>query len=218
MSRRARAIAFLLLALLAAALAAAVADGYGSRVAQGYGPLRSVVIATDELKAGRPLRPAEISEALERRRVPARFVPPGALEAPGDALGLAPVAGVTAGSYLLAAQLRPPKPRDSAGPALGPRRRPVEIAVSGAEALLAAGAAPRRTRVDVLVTTEPSGPEPGRTYVAATAVPLLALGPGADGPGPGGTSSATLGLTRGEALRLIEAESFARKLTLLPEG
>jgi len=45
---------------------------------------------------------------------------------------------------------------------------------------------------------------------------LLALGPGEDGPGPGGTSAATLGLTRPQALRLIAAESFARKLTLLP--
>ena len=49
-------------------------------------------------------------------------------------------------------------------------------------------------------------------------MPLLALGQGADGPGPGGASAATLGLTKGQALRLIAAESFARKLTLLPEG
>ncbi len=155
---------------------------------------------------------------MEQRRVPARFAPPGALEAPRDALGLVPVAAVSAGSYLLASQLRPPRRRSPAKPALGPRRRPVEISVSGAEALLAAGAAPRGAKVEVVVTTEPSGPGRGRTYVAASGVPLLALGPGADGPGPGGTSSATLGLTEGEALRLIDAESFARKLTLLPEG
>jgi hypothetical protein len=72
--------------------------------------------------------------------------------------------------------------------------------------------------VDVVVTSEPSGPGPGRTYVAAARVPLLAIGPGPDGAIPGGTSSATLGLTRREALRLIAAESFARKLTLLPRG
>jgi Flp pilus assembly protein CpaB len=218
MSRRARAIAFLLLALLAAVLAAGIADGYGSSVARGYGPLRSVVIATHGLKAGRPLLPAEVSDALEQRRVPVRFAPPGVLEAPRDALGLVPLAGVSAGSYLLASQLRPPQRRSPAKSALGPRRRPVEISVSGAEALLATGATPRGTRVDVVVTTEPSGPGRGRTYVAAAGVPLLALGPGADGPGPGGTSSATLGLTKGQALRLIEAESFARKLTLLPES
>jgi len=217
MSRRARAFAFLVLALLAAVLAATIAEGYGSRVARGFGPLHPVVVATRGLRTGRVLGPAEIGGALEVRRVPTRFVPPGALVSPGDALGLAPTATVPAGSYLLGAQLRPPRPRRAAKP-LGPERHPVEITVSGAEALLAAGAADRGAKVDVVVSTEPSGPGPGRTYVAASSVPLLALGPAADGPGPGGTSAATLGLTKREALRLIAAESYARKLTLLPVG
>lgn len=218
MSRRTRAGAFLLLAMIAAALAAAIADGYGSRVARGYGPLRSVVVAAHGLPAGRPLRLVDVSRELELRRVPARFVPSGALEVAQSALGLVPVAAVPAGSYLLAAQLRPPGRRDSAAPVLAGRRRPVEISVTGAEALLAAGPTPRGARVDVVVTTEPSGAGQGRTYVAAAAVPLLGLAPGADGPGPGGTSAATLGLTKGQALRLIAAESFARKLTLLAAG
>jgi Flp pilus assembly protein CpaB len=218
MSRRARAVAFFLLALLAAAVAAAIADGYGSSVARGYGPLKPVVVLARPLRRGRPLDPEEVAAALEVRRVPVRFVPPGALVSPSDALGLAPVAAIPAGSYLLAAQLRPPRRRDSGRPLLGSRRRPVEISVSGAEALLATGAAPAGTKIDVVVTTEPAGPGPGRTYVAAAGVPLLALGPGADGPGPGGASAATLGLTKRQALRLIAAESFARKLTLLPEG
>jgi len=218
MSRRARAVAFLLLAALAAAVAAGIADGYGSSIARGYGPLRPVVVLGAGLRAGKPIGPKEIAASLEVRRVPARFVPPGALAAPGEALGLAPTAGAPAGSYLLAAQLRPPKRRNSARPGLGEGRRPVEISVSGAEALLAADPAPSRAKVDVVVTTEPSGDGPGRTYVAAAGVPLLALGPGVDGPGPGGASAATLGLTKRQALRLIAAESFARKLTLLPEG
>jgi hypothetical protein len=94
----------------------------------------------------------------------------------------------------------------------------VEIAVSGAGALLVAGVQPVGRRVDVVVTTEPAGAGPGRTYVAAAAVPLLGLGPGADGPAPGGTDAATLGLTRAQALRLIAAESFARRITILPRG
>jgi Flp pilus assembly protein CpaB len=216
MSRRLRALAFLLLALLAAALAAGIADGYGSSVAAGYGPLRPVVVLAHGLPAGEPLGPEQAS-ALEVRRVPVRFVPPGALAAPEEAIGLVPVAAVPGGSYLLADQLRPPRTHASR-PSLAGGRRPVEISVSGAEALLVAGPAPRGARVDVVVTTEPGGAGPGRTYVAATGVPLLALGPGADGPGPGGTSAATLGLTRSQALRLIAAESFARKLTLLPDG
>ncbi len=216
MSRRGRALAFLAGALLAAGLAALVANTYGSRLASGYGPLRPVVVLGAELRAGKAVGPEEIAAALEVRRIPSRFVPPGALAAPGDALGLAPVATLPAGSYLLATHLRPPQRRSS--PGLGGDRRPVEIAVSGAAALLAAGPAPAGRRVDVVVTTEPSGPGPGRTYVAAAGVSLIALGPGAEGPGPSGLSAATLALTRRQALRLIAAESFARKLTLMPEG
>jgi Flp pilus assembly protein CpaB len=216
-SRRARSLVFLLLALLAAALAAAIADSYGTSVAQGYGPLRTVVVASRSLSPDGTLGPAAVSAALEPRRIPARFVPPGALHAAGEALGLVPVAPISAGSYLLAAQLRPPRRREPRASALR-GRRPVEVSVSGAEALLAAGGDPRRARVDVVVTTEPSASGRSRTYVAAAGVPLLALGPGADGPGPGGASVATLGLTRRQALRLIAAESFARKLTLLPQG
>ena len=218
MSRRARAAVFLAGALLAAGLAAAIADGYGARIARGYGPLRPVVVVSRGLRPGEPLGPKEISAALEVRRVPVRFLPPDALGVPRDALGLAPVSAISPGSYLLASQLRLPSRHDRGVPALAGRRRPVEISVSGAEALLATGVSPRGTRVDVVVTSEPTGAGPGRTYVAAARVPLLALGPGADGPGPGGSSAATLGLTRRQALRLIAAESFARKLTLLPEG
>jgi hypothetical protein len=94
----------------------------------------------------------------------------------------------------------------------------VEITVTGAGAL---GAATRR--VDVVVTTEAGpGGGAGRTYVAARAVDLLDLRPaGGDGatdtlPGPSLDSwTATLALTRGEALRLIQAESFARSLRLI---
>ncbi len=216
MSRRGRAIAFLAGALLAAGLAALIADSYGSRLATGYGPLRQVVVLSAGLREGRPIGPQEIDAALEVRRVPTRFVPPSALSAPGDALGLAPATTLPAGSYLVGTQLRPPRKQPTHE--LGDGRRPVEISVSGAAAVLAAGPAPGGRRVDVVVTTEPSGPGPGRTYVAAAGVPLIALGPGVDGPGPGGLSAATLALTRGQALRLIAAESFARKLTLMPEG
>jgi Flp pilus assembly protein CpaB len=186
-------------------------------VAHGYGALRPVVVAAQELEAGKALGPADIAAGLEVRRVPGRFVPARTLEAPGEALGLAPASHVTAGSYLTGDRLRAPRAGVKAEAGLGPARRPVEISVSGAEALLSTSSASPGAKVDVVVTTEPSGSR-GRTYVAATAVPLLALGPGADGPGPGGVSAATLALTKPQALRLIAAESFARKLTLLPQG
>ncbi len=212
MRGRRRALGFGSAALLAAVGAAALANGYGKSVARGYGALRPVVIATSTLRAGQPIDPAE---GLLVRRVPVRFVPPGALRDPVQAAGLAPTASVPAGAYLLAAQLHPPDGGDGGASSLGGGRRPVEITVSGADALLALGGSPAGAKVDVVVTTEPSSSGSGRTYVAAAAVPLLALGPGAEGEA-GGTSAATLGLTRAQALALIAAESFARQVTILP--
>jgi Flp pilus assembly protein CpaB len=217
MSRRGRSLAFLLAALVAAAGAAAIADGYGTRVARGYGELRPVLVAAEALRKGQEIDPALAGTGLEVRRVPVRFVPPGALATPAEAVGLVPAAPIPAGSYLLASQLQPPR-ASHLGPSLGRGRQPVEIAVSGADALAVAGGEAAGVRVDVVVTTEPSGSGHGRTYVAAAAVPLLALSPGADGPGPGGITAATLGLTRAQALRLIAAQSFARQVTVIPRG
>ena len=216
MSPRRRALGFLALACIAAIAAAAVADGYGSRAVRGYGSLRPVVVVGSGLAVGERIGPREMEAALSERRVPERFVPPGALAAPAEALGLAPRAALPRGSYLLAAQLGPPHRREEGGRRLARGRHPVEIAVSGAGALLAAAPAPESSRVDVVVTGEPAGAGPGRTYVAAAAVPLLALRPGPEGPT--GPAAATLGLTRRQALRLIAAESFARRVTLLPRG
>jgi Flp pilus assembly protein CpaB len=217
-SRRGRAVAFGLLALLAAAAAAAIADSYGSSVASGYGRLRPVVVVDSGLPAGRRIGPREARGALATRRVPERFVPPGALASPAEALGLVPRAALPAGSYLLAAQLGATRRRVGRRRGLGGGRHPVEITVSGAGALLAAGPIPSGEKVDVVVTGEPSGPGPGRTYVAAPRVPLLALRPGNEGAESGDVAEATLGLTRRQALRLIAAESFARRITLLSGG
>ena len=144
-------------------------------------------------------------------------MPAGALRDPAAAIGLAPTAAIPAGAYLLAAQLRPPRSERVGAPGLAGDRRPVEIAVSGAAALMLAGAQPVGQKVDVVVSAEPSGTGPGRTYVAAAAVPLLALAPAGEGT-EAGLAAATLGLTPPQALRLIGAEGFARKLTLLPRG
>lgn len=214
MSRRGRAVGFLLAALLAAAAAAAVADGYGESVVQGYGELRPVLVTEVELKAGEELDPLAVTEKLEVRKVPVRFAPPDALAAPAEAVGLAPAGPVPAGSYLLAGQLRPAG-RQTRGPRLGRGRRPVEVAVSGVGALTAFGAQPVGSEVDVVVTTEPTGSGEGRTYVAAPAVPLLGIGAGGEGP-TGESTTVTLGLTRSQALRLIAAESFARRVTVIP--
>jgi Flp pilus assembly protein CpaB len=218
MTRRTRAAVFLVLAAGSAGLAAAIADGYGASLAESFGPLRPVVVARSQLQAGKPIEPGVAAQALEVRRVPTRFVPRGALVLPEAALGRSPAAVIPAGSYLLAAQLQVPDATDAGGsPMLESGRRPVEIAVSGGEALFAAGASPRGSRVDVVVTTEPRGIGRGRTYIAAAGVELLALAKREPvGPGPASGWSATLALTRSQALRLIEAESFARGVRLLP--
>jgi len=216
MSRRARAIAFGVGALLAAIAAGVIADGYGDSVARGYGALRPVVVAAAPLPADKALAPSVVERDLEVRRVPARFVPAGALRDPGEALGLVPAAAIPSGAYLLAAQLRPPR-TGAPGPRLAAGRRPVQIAVSGAEALAVGGTSPVGRQVDVVVTTEPRDGGVGHTYVAAAGVPLLGLGasPEADATG---TAEATLGLTRAQALRLIAAESYARQVTVMPRG
>jgi pilus assembly protein CpaB len=217
MSRRARALAFLAAAFGCAALAVLVANGYRSGVEAQLGELRSVVVAETELQPDRVLTPEQLKRSLGARRVPARFAPPGALRRPEEALGLEPQAVIPAGSYVLAAQLRVPRSKHPRRRRLGRGRRAVEIAVSGGAALMVSGGSPEGERVDVVVAEHPEVGGRGHTYVAASGVRLLALdGPG--GLGTAGTWSATLALTRGQALQLIAAESFARQIRLLPRG
>jgi Flp pilus assembly protein CpaB len=222
MSRRGRAAVFGVVAIACAALAAMVADSYGTSVASQYGELRPVLVASRDLPSGEVIGADYLGRRLEVRRVPASFVPPDALATLGDAVGRAPAAPVPAGSYLLDAQFEQPRRRRLRNePAIANGLRPVEIAVTGAEALAATGHSPEGTRVDVVVTTEPDVGEDGRTFVAAEAVELLALtqsGGVGGGEEIGGAPSwsATLALTRDQALRLIEAENFARQVRLMP--
>jgi Flp pilus assembly protein CpaB len=212
-SRRARALAFLAAALACALLAAALAGRYRSSVAAQYGALRPVLVASAELPAGKPIGPAELRTALEVRRVPAAFAPPGALSHPSDALGQAPGAAIPAGSYVIGAQLAVPATEPPVAPGVGRGRQPVQLAVTGAEALLVGGASPEGRRVDVVVSRQGGLGQRGRTYVAASGARLLALARPAE---PGVGWSATLALSREEALDLIGAESAARQIRLLP--
>jgi Flp pilus assembly protein CpaB len=212
-SRRARALVFLGAALACAILAATLAGRYRSSVAAQYGALRPVLVAAAELPAGQPIGPAEARGALEVRRVPAAFAPPGALSHPRDALGQAPAAPIPEGSYVIGAQLAVPATEAPSAPGVGRGRQPVQLAVTGAEALLVGGASPEGSRVDVVVSQQGGLGQSGRTYVAASGARLLAL---AQPSGPGEGWSATLGLTRDEALDLIGAETAARQIRLLP--
>jgi Flp pilus assembly protein CpaB len=223
MSRRGRAVAFGVAALGCAALAATIAGGYGASVATRYGALRPVLVAARDLPRGEVIDARDLGTRLAVRRVPESFVPPDALTSIGDAAGRAPAADLAAGSYVLASQLHEPRRERRRGePALADGLRPVQIAVTGAEALTATGASPEGARVDVVVTTEPNVGGRGRTFVAAESVELLSLaegggyGGGEDGLGDSATWNATLALTREQALRLIQAENFARQVRLMP--
>jgi Flp pilus assembly protein CpaB len=224
MRRRVRAIVFGCAALLCAGLAAAMTGGYREDIQSELGPLRPAVVATARIPAGHAIAAKDVENLLEVRRIPERFAPVGALAIPQQAAGRAPATAIPAGSYVMVGQLHEPKRgRKRDRPArLGPGRKPVEISVTGAEALGAGSADPIGARVDVIVTTEPGpGGGRGRTYVAASGVRLLDLAEAGAGDGSdysGSTSSswtATLALTRRQALRLIQAENFARGVRLI---
>jgi hypothetical protein len=60
MSRRARAVAFLAVAVACAAVAASIADGYGASVAGQFGDLQPVVVTGAELRPKQPLGPGDL--------------------------------------------------------------------------------------------------------------------------------------------------------------
>jgi len=212
-SRRTRALVFLVAALVCAILAAVVAGRYRSRVDARYGPLKQVVVSTAELPAGEPIDVRRAGVDLAVRRVPASFVPPGALVRPGDALGRAPSAVIPSGSYLLDAQLVLPQSGRPRAPGVGQGLRPVEVAVAGAEALSVGDGSPEGSRVDVVVSRQAGLGRTAQARIAATGVKLLALrSPG----GPGEGWSATLAVTEQQALALIAAQSGGREIRLLP--
>ena len=213
MSRRGRALAFLTAAVICAILAAAVAGSYSSRVAARYGPLRPVVVARAELPAGEPIGIGGAGRSLVIRRVPARFVPPGALMRADEAVGRAPSAVIPVGSYVIGAQLELPRAKPPGAVGVGDGRRPVEVSVAGAAALTVAGGPPEGSGVDVVIARQAGLGNAARAYIAATNVKLLALRSPA---GPGEAWSATLAVTEQQALSLIGAQSAGREIRLLP--
>jgi Flp pilus assembly protein CpaB len=213
-SRRTRALLFLVAALVCALLAAMVAGRYRSRVEARYGPLRPVVVSTAELAAGQTIDVGRVGSALAVRRVPASFVPPGALVRPADALGRAPSATIPSGSYVLDAQLAVPRTEAPRAPGVGRGLRPVEVSVAGAEALTVGEIPAEGRRVDVVVSRQAGLGRSASAHIAASGIRLLALQSPA---GPGEGWSATLAVTEQQALTLIGAQSAGREIRLLPE-
>jgi Flp pilus assembly protein CpaB len=220
LSRRGRAIGFAALAALCAIASASIATGYRESVDQQLGELRVVVVLTRTLARGEVLARPTLARSTELREVPVRFAPPDVLADPAEALGRKPVAAIPAGSSLLASQLRAPRASGGADPHLAGGLHPVEITVSGAGSLAALGDV-AGTRVDVVVAGEPVTGGRARVRVAVSAVRLIGLERASpeDATTTGGDSwNATLALRRGEALKLIEAENFAREIRLIPSG
>jgi pilus assembly protein CpaB len=216
------------LALACGGLAASLVAGRVREVESAVGAPVPVVVMARDVAAGAELRPGDLAV----RRVPERFVPPDALAAPDEAIGLPVAAPLARGTQLTAAAIGAPGGEAIDGAAPGPLRRgqrAVEVAVAGGEAL-AAVAGPG-SRVDVLVSTEP-GTGSGASFLALEDVELLAVGgspatgsagsagldpaAGAGAAGDGATAAATLRVTVRQAVYLTAAQNFAREVRLLP--
>jgi hypothetical protein len=199
-------------AVIAAGLGMALVSGYSSSVAETYGRLRPVVVVTRMIEAGELVSPNLVTTRTEVRQVPVRFVPAGSISTASPALGFKVTSRLAAGSYLTRGVLRRPGPGRPEGPRVGRGRVPVELTVSGAGVLSGAG-----RLVDVLVTRESRIGGNGETRVVAERVPLVAVS-GPDPESGPGLNKVVLGLTRRQAIELIDAESFARRLTVLPRS
>ena len=218
MKRRSRALAFLALALVSAAAGAAIVAGYGSSVAGGYGPLRQVVVLSDadsspRSRSGRvrstrrsscaasppascrrersPTPPKRSGWSCGRRPRPAPICSPRSWRRRGSAArGPACGGGRQAGRDRGHRRRRAVRDRRAQRGAAGGRRRHQRT---------------ERARARAGPTWPPPGCRCSRSAPAQTA-------PARAGRRP--RPSASPGA---QALRLISAESFARKLTLLPE-
>lgn len=221
-ARRRRGLLLLSLALACGGIAAAQVGGKVRAVeARTGGPL-PVVVAARDLPAGRKLG----SRDLIVREVPARYVPPDAVAAPGDAVGAKPAGALPRGAYVTAGALaRADEGSAAGGGGLRRGERALEVPVAGGAPLSEAGGP--GSRVDVVISTEPRSGG-GRTFLALENVELLALNgatatapdkaPDTGGGGSSGaaTATATLRVTLRQAVYLTAAQNFAREVRLLP--
>ena len=201
-TRRRRGLLLLLLAAACGSMAASDVRGRERAIRSQVGPLVPVVVATKPIPARTRIGSGQAARALAVARIPARFVPPGALARPGLAVGATVATALPRGAYLtrsaFAAEQRF---------ALRPGDRAIDVEVTGGARLAALGGP--GARVDVVVTTEPRDGAP-RAFVAADAAELLALRRGTNG-----TAIATLRVPVRQAVFLTAATSFGRDARLL---
>jgi pilus assembly protein CpaB len=215
---RRRAAALLGASAVCAGLAVSAVDRYAREIESHVGPLVPVVVAARDIPRGGIITPAVASASLAERQVPKRFAPPGALSAPGGAVGFQAASGIAAGDYVGASQLRPVRAREAQARWTGDARL-VEVAVAGAQAMspvLRPGA-----RVDVLITTDRGRAAP-RTFLALQRMPVVGFESGATGSlGDAGREAegrVTLRATLRQAVLLTAADNFAREVRVVPRA
>src|SRR4051794_31327407 len=159
-ARRRRGVLLLLIAALAGSMAASRIRREERAIQSQVGPLVSVVVARAPIAAHSRIGPQQVAERLAVVRVPARFLPPGAIRDPLRVVGATPAVDIPRGGYLTRASLaaaRDPRTLLRAG------ERAIDVEVSGGARLAALGGP--GARVDVVVTTEPRNGAP-RAFVA----------------------------------------------------
>ena len=215
-SSRRRAGVFAVLALLCALLSGLAAARRATGVEQELGELGRAVVVERDISRGTRISGRLASSSLGTRDVPLRFLPPDYLTNPSQAFGAAASADIPTGSYLLSSQLRNPGSKAAPRGRLGPGLRPVEVVVSGGS-----GARPPADAesVDVLAADEPGSTSNPRVRVLARRVPLVSIEPLREGEAGDASATgswlATLALSRSDALRVIEADNYAREVRLL---
>jgi pilus assembly protein CpaB len=216
-ARRRRGLRLLCVALACGGLAASQVHERERRAAERIGPEVQVLVAARDIRAGARVARA----AIGVRRVPARFVPPDALQAAEAIVGARTSAPVAAGGYLTASVFDGGNGHPDRAPRRGERDVTVEVAGGMAVAALQAG-----SRVDVLVSTE-TGAAGGRTTMALAGAELLRIEPGAAtayeagdtvdaASAAGPTTLATLRVSVDQAIYLTAADNFAREIRLMP--
>jgi pilus assembly protein CpaB len=181
------------LAVAATLLLRSYIDRLSAGAAAG-GPGRPVVVAAVDLERGAVMTP----DVLGMREVPRRYLPPGALASPDEAIGRSLAADVLAGEVLTAARLGPEGgPVASLVPA---GLRAVAVTAGIPPAMIAPG-----DRVDVLATYATGQPY---TDTVVEAAEVLVVRPSSgDGFGQGATLLLLVGPENAE--RLAYARAFA---------
>jgi pilus assembly protein CpaB len=206
-ARRRRGLVLVAVALTSGGLAASRVHEREQRAANALGPSVDVLVAARDLRAGALVA----RDSVGIRRVPARFVPPGALGSPAGVVGGRVAAAVPVGGYITATAFEGgPMPERGSALRRGERAVTVEVAGGSAIAELSPGA-----RVDVVVSTE-TGAGGGRTTMPLAGVELLRLGDAAArDPSKGATALATLRVSIRQAIYLTAADNFGSEIRLL---